>query len=49
MGEKAQKKRVLKMPKRPGSIPLAEVSKAIKKIAAARRKRRQEPVADGAK
>jgi hypothetical protein len=50
MSGKPKAKRVVQAPKRPGSIPLSAVSKAVKKVAAARRRQRQqEPVADGAR
>jgi hypothetical protein len=48
MGEKAKGKHMLKVPKRPSSIPRSEISRAIKKVAAARR-RKQESVSDGSK
>src|SRR5205085_8477456 len=42
-------KRVLKAPERSGSIPDSEILKAIKKVAAARRRRPQTSVPNGAK
>jgi hypothetical protein len=47
MSAKPQGKRVLKMPKRRGSIPHSKVSKAIKEIAAARRRRKPASMSDG--
>jgi hypothetical protein len=49
MSVKVKGKRVLIGPKRRGSIPHSEILKAIRKVAAARRNRRQEPVSDGSK
>jgi len=49
MGTKVKTKRVLIGPKRRGSIPHSEILKAIRKVAAARRNRQQQPVTDGSK
>lgn len=49
MAERAKAMRVLIAPKRPDSFTRAELLKAIKKVAAARRRRLQPLVSDGAK
>jgi hypothetical protein len=49
MSVKVKGKRVLVGPKRRGSIPHSDVLKAIRKVAAARRNQRQQPVSDGSK
>jgi hypothetical protein len=49
MAKKTKAKPVLLPPKRRGSIPHSEILKAIKKVAAARRRRQQPAVTDGAR
>jgi len=49
MAEKAKTKRVLKSPYRPDSFTRSELLKAIKKVAAARRRRPKPSVSDGSK
>ena len=49
MAEKAKGKRTLQAPKRPDSFTRSELLKAIKKVAAGRRRRPQPSVSDGSK
>ena len=49
MAEKTKAKRVLQGPIRPDSFTRSELLKAIKKVAAARRRRQRPPVPDGSR